>query len=115
MNKFNNPELSVVRNYVAPSRVHPPTVNASDDSELIQSVFASDPVTGWPSSDAAYILSRDSNPVIADYVSRNLMQSHRSSSLGDDKDFALFSIKGKYESVSDYASRLKSKLTPSEE
>lgn len=68
---------------------------------LIDVIFAPNPVTGLPQSDIGIILSKDRNPEIANYIKDNLLSS-RSSSSTDDVDEALATVKTPSMSMSDY-------------
>lgn len=78
---------------------------------ILTEIFAPDPVTGIPRSDCYYVMSKDKNPVISQYINDVLMQSHSnvSPALGSADD-ALLTVKTASVSVEDYKKNLKSLL-----
>lgn len=78
-----------------------------DSDPLLRTIFAPDPVTGFPSSDLAIMLSKDSAPEVAQYVRDVLQRPLHTSSGIDDPDFALEATRGSNEDFLTYAERLR--------
>lgn len=76
---------------------------------VISEIFAPDPVTGQPRSDCYYVLSKDKNPVISQYIQDVLMQSHSNMSPQlETADDALLTVKTESVSLDDYKKQLHS-------
>lgn len=74
---------------------------------LLVNIFAPDPQTGVPRSDLHIVLSKDSSPEISQYIRDNLMRPNNTDSSIDDADFAIASVKGRYETRQAFADRLR--------
>lgn len=70
---FLKPEKLVHRNFTENVKE---VVNT--DNPLHEVIFSADPITGLPRSDLQIIMSKDSNPEVANYIRDNLLQSHNS-------------------------------------
>lgn len=75
--------------------------------ELVDYIFAPDPVTGVPRSDLAYIMSKDAAPEVSQFIRDTLLRPNPSAPTTEDSDLALDSVKNRGESVEAYASRLR--------
>lgn len=75
--------------------------------DVLQLIFAPDPVTGIPRSDLAVMMSRDSQSEIAQYIRDVLLSPVQSNPGIDDSDFALEATKSRGESLAVYAERLR--------
>lgn len=80
----------------------------SDMSPLMQQIFAPDPITGIPSSDLAFVLSKDAAPEVSQYIRDNLLRPIGSVSSCDDADAALDMTKMRRETGVEYADRIRS-------
>lgn len=86
--------------------------SASQIDEILKDIFSVDPDSGLPRGDLAYYLSPDGNPTVKAWLENNLLKP-RASRVGTSIDgvtddmLAEYS-RGKDESVSDYAERLRS-------
>lgn len=80
----------------------------SDMSPLMQHIFAPDPITGIPSSDLAFVLSKDAAPEVSQYIRDNLMRPIGNTSSCEDADAALDMTKMRRETGIEYADRLRS-------
>lgn len=70
------------------------------DNPLHSLIFASDPITGLPRSDLQIIMSKDSNPEVANYIRDNLLSPHNSGGT-DNPDEALVCTRTQAQSLSD--------------
>lgn len=77
-----------------------------EQDKLITEIFAPDPVTLNPRSDLHFMYSRDSSPVVADYISKTLAVSRTPDSGSEDPDVAIEFAQGRRESSIAYANRL---------
>ena len=86
--------------------------STSQLDEILKDIFSVDPDSGLPRGDLAYYLSPDGNPTVKAWLENNLLKP-RAKSVGTsiegvtDDMLAEYS-RGKDESVSDYAARLRS-------
>lgn len=83
------------------------SIVSQSDVHLQELIFAPDPITGIPRSDLAFIMSKDASPEVAMYIRDTLMKPTQSTSVTTDADFALDSVKSRYESVEEYATRIR--------
>lgn len=90
-----------------PEPVYPEDDIFANDDEVLNLIFAPDPITGIPRSDIAIMMSRDASPEVREYIQRVLYSSSTPTGGTDDADFAIDSIKDRRESVENYAKRLK--------
>lgn len=74
---------------------------------IMDSIFAPNPITGFPSPDLALAYSKDTRPEISQYLQEVLMKPIPSSVGSDSADLALESVKSRYESMENYANRLR--------
>lgn len=94
---------------VSKIKVHVDEVPQIDDDkvdELQKLIFAPDPRTGLPQSDLGIVLSKDSNPEIAQYIRDHLMTKNVSQSQSQNVDEVLASTKTFNESYETYRNRL---------
>lgn len=82
-------------------------VDNSSDSDLMNVIFAPDPLTGFPRSDLAIVMSKDSNPVISEYIHDTLMKVKETGAAAPDADAAIVGVKSRNETFEEYANRLK--------
>lgn len=83
-------------------------VQPSDKDRLLQVIYAPNEVTGLPSSDYALYLSENVNPVVRDYIAKNLLQPTSSKNLipsNFTEDVSEF-MRGEYETPREYAERI---------
>lgn len=77
--------------------------------DLLVTIFAPDPLTGVPRSDLGIVMSKDKSPEVAQFIRDTLMHPIPDDSVrSDDADFAISSVKDRRESITAYASRLRS-------
>lgn len=86
--------------------------SASQLDEILKDIFSVDPESGLPRGDLAYYLSPDGNPTVKAWLENNLLKPRAarvgSSIEGVTDDMLAEYSRGKDESVSDYAARLRS-------
>lgn len=76
---------------------------------VLVTIYAADPVTGIPRSDLQVIMSKDASLEVSQFIRDTLLQPSSSPSVSTpDADFALEATKSRYESVYQYADKLKS-------
>lgn len=80
------------------------------DSSVFKIIFADDPVTGRPRSDLGTYLTDETNPLVRDFIERQLRQDFngKSSSIPDgisDRDLAILT-KDRFESIDEYVKRV---------
>lgn len=100
-------DLEILRDVRKPVSL-PVEVEASSVPDIIQEIFAPDPLTGNPSSDFYIRASADSD--VRDYIDKYLMQQVLDSPRTSDSQTALDFVKSRYESAREYADRLRSML-----
>ena len=78
-----------------------------DDKEVVNTdnplhtlIFAADPITGLPRSDLQIIMSKDSNPEVANYIRDNLLSPHNSGGT-DNPDEALVCTRTQAQSLTE--------------
>lgn len=78
------------------------------NDDILLTIFAPDPLTGVPRSDLGIVMSKDKSPEVAQYIRDTLMRPISDNSVrADDADFAISSVKDRRESITAYASRLR--------
>lgn len=86
--------------------------STSQIDEILKDIFSVDPDSGLPRGDLAYYLSPDGNPTVKAWLENNLLKPRAarvgSSVEGVTDDMLNEYSRGKDESVSDYAARLRS-------
>lgn len=89
---------------------------APEQDDIIKTIFAPDPLSGVPRSDMSLMLSKDTSPVVQQYIRDTLQRPVNSQqNLGvteEDADFALASMKSAFESRQDYYQRLQTLCQP---
>lgn len=76
--------------------------------DVLSTIFAPDPSTGFPRSDLHLVLSKDSAPEVSQYVRDTLMRPlSSSSSVVDDADVAIESVRLRNEDIITYGNRLR--------
>lgn len=89
-----------------------PDVQSEQLKEVLDEIFAVDPVTGNPKGDIQYFLSKDGNPQVKAWLESNLLQpravanGYDTSKYSD--DLIVEFSRGSNESVEAYAERLQS-------
>lgn len=81
-----------------------------DKDNILSLIFAPDPLTGFPRSDLALIMSKDAAPEVSQYIRETLMKpiSDIGPSGAPDADTALDTMRAKNEGLTEYAERLRS-------
>lgn len=87
------------------------TEEKKSETEAIENAIYSSDERGWPTTANAYILAKDPNPEIAQFVQSRLMSGQTSGGT-DDVDLALDCIQREGESAEQFADRLKANLNP---
>lgn len=93
--------------------VEPEDIDVQEPSELdsiLNEVFSVDPVSGFPKGDLAYYLSKDGNPMVKDWLEKNLLMPRASkgqSLEGVTDDLLAEMQRGSNESIEDYSLRLR--------
>lgn len=77
-----------------------------DQDKMMMEIFAPDPITGKPRSDLHFIYSKDSNPIVQEYIKNTLCQAHESETSFDNPDDALELMKSRLETNQQYVQRL---------
>lgn len=77
-----------------------------EQDKLITEIFAPDPITLNPRSDLHFMYSRDSSPVVADFISKTLANARSSESGTEDPDVAIEFAQRRRETSIEYANRL---------
>lgn len=106
------PELSRVKE-IREAKKDDHTLFDGVTDDVMREIFAPDPITGFPRSDLALMLSKDTAPEISQYIRDNIMTGAgtQTASFGSDDDaanMALEMTKTRYESVRAYSDRLRS-------
>lgn len=85
-----------------------PDVETSDLDAVLREIFFTDPVSGFPTGDIQYYMSKDGNPMVKDWLEKNLMMP-REKPMNDTKydDDLIFEMSKKSdESFDDYRQRI---------
>lgn len=83
-------------------------VETSDLDAVLREIFFTDPVSGFPTGDIQYYMSKDGNPLVKDWLEKNLMLP-REKPMNDTKydDDLIFEMSKKSdESFDDYRQRI---------
>lgn len=83
-------------------------VITSDLDAVLREIFFTDPVSGFPTGDIQYYMSKDGNPLVKDWLEKNLMMP-REKPMNDTKydDDLIFEMSKKSdESFDDYRQRI---------
>lgn len=80
------------------------------DSSVFKIIFADDPVTGRPRSDLGTYLTDETNPLVRDFIERQLRQDFNGKSQSipegiSDRDLAILT-KDRFESIDEYVKRV---------
>lgn len=85
-----------------------PDIETSDLDAVLREIFFTDPVSGFPTGDIQYYMSKDGNPLVKDWLEKNLMMP-REKPMNDTKydDDLIFEMSKKVdESFEDYRQRI---------
>ena len=114
MNRENGRRLAIFAgidfDYVSPRPADPaPDIMQTSLKEVLDEIFAVDPISGFPKGDIQYYLSSEGNPQVKQWLENNLLKPRMSagSSLEDiTDDLRVEFSRSANESVSDYQVRL---------
>lgn len=73
-----------------------------EHDQLLDIIFAPDPVIGHPRSDLGIIMSKDANPEVSAYIRDTLAKSIPSSGVADNPDDAILATKTQRQSFESY-------------
>lgn len=103
--KGYNPNYAIVSSH-GYKRTTPHLVAREEDS-FEKLIFAPDPVTGVPRSDLAFVVNSKTRPEVLQYIQNTLQRPLQDSVVGSDPDMAIASIRGRKESFTAYADRIR--------
>ena len=96
--------------YMSPRPADPaPDIMQTQLKEVLDEIFAVDPISGFPKGDIQYYLSSEGNPQVKQWLENNLLKPRMSggSSLEDiTDDMRVEFSRSANESISDYQARL---------
>lgn len=80
------------------------------DSSVFKIIFADDPITGRPRSDLGTYLTDETNPLVRDFIERQLRQDFNGNNMSipdgiSDRDLAILT-KDRFESIDEYVKRV---------
>ncbi len=89
-----------------------PKHSEKESDNILSEIFAPDPCTGHPSSDLYFVMSKDKDPVISQYIQDTLLKSNESVSAPalSTADDALATVKTSAMSLNEYKQNLKNLL-----
>lgn len=94
--------VRVVENIKAPE-IYP----VRDNDEMLSVLYAPDPVTGLPCSNAALLYKDKDKPEVQEYIQKRLFQVRQSVAGAESADDAIQAIRGYHEDLASFGSRLR--------
>lgn len=106
--------LRVARKMVGQSSVRiienikaPESYPVRDNDEMLSVLYAPDPVTGLPSSNAALLYKDKDKPEVQEYIQKRLFQVRQSVAGAESADDAIQAIRGYHEDLASFGTRLR--------
>lgn len=94
--------VQVIQNTIAPE-----SYPVRDNDEMLSVLYAPDPVTGLPCSNAALLYKDKDKPEVQEYIQKRLFQVRQSVAGAESADDAISAIRGYHEDLASFGSRLR--------
>lgn len=107
--QYTEAEAEKLRNFTSQKPVKREVVS---ENSVLREIFAPDPFTGNPNSDLYFQLGAD--PKLKEYIASELQSFQANMLKTQDIDEALTTTKSRFESVQDYANRLRDYVSKQE-